>query len=271
MPLSSPLPLGARERVLALCLRITAEPAPSASEQERLFSEMDELLFGVDDAFTQWILQHPDFVPIRERLHVIRAEYEYDRERDLARALVAAGDESPLAKFRSTGWYEEAHEFELQALAPFAPERVLVVGAGPFPTTAISFMRAHPDARVACIEVRAEAYTLASQVARISDCENLEIIHADALSFEDFSPYDCVIVGTVVGVSAAEKRRVVDHFLEHVPASTLLILRTAIGPGRVVYPSVDLEQLADIGYRVLVDPPQETFTMIITDRRKPES
>lgn len=267
MPLSNALPLGARERALALCLAATAQPLPSASEQERLFSELDGLLFGVDDDFTRWILEHPDFMAIRERLHTVRAEYEYDRERDLARALVAAGDESPLAKFRSAAWYEEAHEFELAALAPYAPERVLVVGAGPFPTTAISFMRAHPDARVACVEVRAEAYTLATQVARISDCERLEVIHADALMLDDFSDYDCVIVGTVVGVGDAEKRRVVSHFLDRVPPATLLILRTAIGPGRIVYPSVDLRQLSGIGYQVLVDPPQETFTMIITDRR----
>ena len=74
MPLSSPLPLGARERALALCVRVTAEPTPPASEQERLFAELDDLLFGVDDEFTQWILQHPDFGPIRESLHAIRAE-----------------------------------------------------------------------------------------------------------------------------------------------------------------------------------------------------
>lgn len=266
MPLTNPLPQDARQRALALCLAVAADPLPSPAEQERLFAELDELLFGVDEEFTRWILDHEKFRPIEERLHEIRAEYEYDRERDLARALVAAGDESPLAAFRSAGWYEEAHDFELEALAPYAPKRLLMVGAGPFPTTAISFMRARPGARAACIELRAEAYTLATQVARISGCDAMEIIHADALTLEDFSDYDCVIVGTVVGVTRAERRRVVDHFLERVPASTLLILRTAIGPGRIVYPSVDLSQLEDIEYRVLTDPPQETFTMIITDR-----
>jgi hypothetical protein len=267
MPLTNSLPQEARERVLALCLAVSAEPTPSPAEQERLFAELDQLLFGVDQEFTRWILEHPRFQPIKQRLHLVRAEYEYDRERDLARALVAAGDESPLASFRSAGWYEEAHEFELDALAPYAPQRLLVVGAGPFPTTALSFMRAHPDASVACIELRAEAFTLATQVARISHCEGLQVIHGDALDMQDFSDYDCVIVGTVVGVSEADKHRVVEHFLECVPASTLLILRTAIGPGRIVYPCVDLNQLAGIEYRVLTNPPQETFTMIITDRR----
>jgi hypothetical protein len=270
MPLSNPISLEARERALALCLRVAAAPTPPPAEQERLFAELDELLFGVDEGFTHWILDHPQFKPIRGRLHAIRAEYEYDRERDLARALVAAGDESPLAGFRSAGWYDEAHKFELEALAPYAPERLLVVGAGPFPTTALSFMQAHPQATVACLELRAEAYTLATQVARITRCEALQVIHADALTVRDFSAYDCVIVGTIVGVSEEEKRGVVDHFLTHVPVETLLIIRTAIGPGRIVYPSVDLNQLADIKYRVLEDPPQETFTMIITDRCEPE-
>ena len=267
MPVTNPRLQSARERALALCLRVCAEPTPGATRQEALFAELDALLEGVDDTFTDWILEHPQFVPIRERLHAIRAEYEYVRERDLARALVAAGDESPLERFRSHEWYEEAHRFELEALAPYDLGRVLVVGAGPFPTTAISLMRAYPNARVACVELRAEAYTLATQVARISKCPQLEVIHADAMRMEDFSDYDCVLVGTVVGVGVAEKRRVVEHFLRHVPASTLLIIRTAIGPGRVVYPSVDLEQLADIDYRVLLDPPQETFTMIITERQ----
>jgi hypothetical protein len=270
MSLSNPLLLEARERALALCLQVTAGQTPSPAEQEHLFAELDELLLGVDEEFTQWVLDHPQFRPIRGRLHEIRAEYEYDRERDLARALVAAGDESPLEKFRSTAWYEEAHEFELQALAPYAPKRLLVVGAGPFPTTALSFMHAHPDATVACIELRAEAYTLATQVARISNCEDLRVIHADALTIEDFSEYDCVLVGTIVGVNEQDKRRVVEHFLKYVPPSTLLIIRTAIGPGRIVYPSVDLNQLADVEHRVLIDPPQETFTMIITERRGPE-
>ena len=270
MSLTNALPQEARERALALCLRVTAEPIPSPTEQERLFAELDELLFGVDESFTQWILQHPRFVPIGTQLHAVRAEYEYDRERDLARALIAAGDESPLASFRSAGWYENAHKFELDALAPFAPKRVLVVGAGPFPTTALSFMRAHPDASVACVELRAEAFTLATQVARISGCEKLKIIHADALTLEDFSAYDCVIVGTVVGITAAEKRSVVEHFLRFVPMSTLLVIRTAIGPGQVVYPSVDFRQLAGIEHKLMVDPPQETFTMIIIDRRRHE-
>jgi hypothetical protein len=105
MPLTNPLPLEARERALALCLRAAARPSPSPAEQERLFAELDELLLGVDETFTRWILDHPRFKPIQARLHAVRAEYEYDRERDLARALVAAGNESPLAGFRSAGWY----------------------------------------------------------------------------------------------------------------------------------------------------------------------
>lgn len=255
-----------RDRALTLCQKVVRVPTPPHREQEHLFAELDALLASTDEGVTRSILQSPRFRAIRQRLHLVRAEYEYVRERILARAIIAAGSEAPLREFRSAGWYEEAHAFEMRALAPFGPARLLVVGAGPFPTTALSFMRAHPHASVACIERREEACTLALEVARICGCERLQVIHAEALNVSDFSDYDCVIVGTVVGVTDAEKRQVIEHFKSRVPRSTLLVFRTAIGPGTIIYPSVDLETLENIEYRVLVDPPQKTFTSILTDR-----
>ena len=243
----------------------------SHPEQEHLFTELDEILSVAEDGLIEAVLDDARFRRIRERLLVVRAEYESAREHRLARAIIEAGDESPLATFRSASWYEEAHEFELRALAPFAPRRLLIVGAGPFPTTAISFMRAHPDALVACMERVSQACALASDVARICGCERLQVIHAEALEVSEFAHYDCVIVGTVVGVTDTQKARIVDHFVSRVPASTLLIFRTAIGPGRVIYPTVGSDILSATKHHVIVDPPQKTFTMIITDRGNPSA
>ncbi len=256
---------GAGETALSLCRRAVAAPDAPYRAQERLFEELDDLLLS-DDGLTAWLFDHPDFQALRWDLLRVRAEYEYERERFLAEAIVEAGDESPLEAFRSTESYENAHDFEWRALAPFVPRRALFVGAGPFPTTAMSFMRAHPQATVACVERRKEGCELAAQVARICGCEDLRIIHSDALAVTDFSAYDCVHVGTVVGVLAEEKRAVVEHFKARVPTSTLLVFRTAVGPGTVIFPSVDLETLEDVDYRVLPDPPQKTYTMIITER-----
>ena len=260
----------AREMALGLCREAVAAPDATYWAQERLFSELDDLLLS-DEGLTGWLFDHPGFQALRWDLLQVRADYEYERERFLAEAIIEAGDESPLQAFRSTESYDNAHEFEWRALAPFSPERALFVGAGPFPTTAMSFMRAHPQAAVTCIERREEGCRLAAEVARICGCEELRIIHRDALEMTDFSDYDCVHVGTVVGVLAEEKRRIVEHFKARVPASTLLVFRTAVGPGTVIFPSVDLATLDGVGYRVLPNPPQKTYTMILTERAGPPS
>ena len=253
------------DQALALCLEAVQAPNARYEEQERLFAKLDDLLLS-DDGLADWLLANPSYQTIRPEFLLVRAEYEYERERVLANRIIAAGDESPLRAFRSTGSYESAHDFELRALAPFRLERVLVVGAGPFPTTALSLMRAHPQVSVACIERREEGCRLAMQVARICGCEGLRVIHANALEVTDFSDYDCVHVGTVVGVLDAEKRRVVEHFRRCVPPPTLLVFRTAVGPGRIIFPSVDLDSLEGINYRILPDPPQKTYTLILTGR-----
>ena len=258
------------DRALALCLEAVRAPNAPYAEQERRFARLDDLLLS-DEGLAEPLLEDPRYQRIRDDFLLVRAAYEYERERVLAEAIIAAGDDSPLDAFRATGSYEAAHAFELDALASFAPERVLVVGAGPFPSTALAFLRAYPQASVACIERREEGCRLASQVARICGCEGLRVICADALEVSDFSDYDCVHVGTVVGVLDAEKRRVVAHFRRFVPPSALLVFRTAVGPGRVIFPSVDLDSLAGLDYRILADPPQKTYTMILTDRFGPTS
>jgi protein-L-isoaspartate O-methyltransferase len=258
------------DRALGLCLEAAQAPNAPYAEQERRFARLDELLLS-DEGLADRLLEDFRYQSIRAEFLVVRAAYEYERERVLAEAIVAAGDDSPLDAFRATGSYEAAHAFELGALAPFRPQHVLVVGAGPFPSTALAFLRAYPQASVACIERREEGCRLARQVARTCGCEGLRVIPADALEVTDFSDYDCVHVGTVVGVLDAEKRRVVAHFRRCVPPSALLVFRTAVGPGRIIFPSVDLDSLEGLDYRVLADPPQKTYTMILTDRSGPAS
>lgn len=252
---------------LALCLEVVREPTPNHVDQERLFAELDRFLATANRHQTESILRDPRFGAIRERLLLVRTGYEYARECVLARAIVKAKSEAPLKDFRSAKWYEEAHEFEIRALAPHAPRNLLIVGAGPFPTTAISFLRANPHATVTCIDNNIEACELGNAVARVCQCTDLEIRHADALDMTDFHTYDCVIVGTVVGILDADKRRIVEHYKRWVPPATLLVFRTATGPGRIIYPSIDPALLDDIEYTILEDPPQKTFTMILTNRR----
>ena len=253
-------------RALALCHQAVGDPELPYAAQERLYSELDALLIE-NETLPDALLADAAFQALHVDLLMVRADYEFERERFLAEAIIDAGDTSPLEAFRSKESYDGAHAFEHAALAPYAPRRTLFVGSGPFPSTAMAFLRAHPGTSVACIERRADGCRMAAELARIFGCEDLEIILADALEITDFAAFDCVHVGTVVGVLPEEKSRVVAHFKRRVPPDALLALRTSVGPGRIIFPAVDLDDLSDVGYRLLPNPPQRTYSLILTDRK----
>ena len=253
-------------RIVKLCEQIVGGVMTGDNDKkdlEQLFTSLDDLLFVSNEETIDVVLSGLKLRGIHDSLLMIRAEYEHDREVHLARAIIEKGDTSPLQDFRSTGWYEEAHDFENDILAQFSPKRIMVVGSGPFPTTALSLMNAFPHATITSVERNEEACLLSKQVAQVYGCSNLQVLYKDGRTITDFSNYDVIIVGTMVGV--VEKKSVIEHFLRHVPESTTLIFRTAIGPGRIIYPMIT-HLFGDIKHQVFHNPPQKTFTMILTER-----
>lgn len=254
------------DHTVGLCLDVIHNGKESDSRLERTFAELDDILMYMGDAEISAVRRDPRYRSIRESFHLIRAAYEYSREMALAEAIVAARRESMAEEFRSADWYEAAQSFEVGVLTPYRVKRLLWIGAGPFPTSALYLVRANPELSIACVDRDAKACAVAREVIGIYDCPAMEVVRSDALELFDFSRYDCVLVGLVVGVAHAEKSRVVRHFLEHVPPSTLLAFRTAVGAGTIIYPSVDLDLLRGVDYRLLPDPPQKLFSMIVVDR-----
>ncbi len=257
---------GLLDRALALCEAVVEETASSPAARERLFSELDEILDRAGEDLIESILAHGRFIAIRERVHDVRAEYEYQRETVVAENMIRAKSDAAAQEFRSRDWYDKAVDFESKALAPWNPKRLVFVGAGPFPTTPFNYMNHNPDSTVVCLEKSGDAAALSREVAKILGFGRLEIITADAHTYDAYDDFDCVMVGLVVGTSARDKSRIVDHFLGAVPENSVLTFRTAVGPGRVIYPSVDLAQLEGLDYRIMPDPPHKSFTMILVDR-----
>jgi len=256
-------------KIIHLCERIVGQgvlsiQGPDKKSLEQLFTSLDDLLFIANEETIDVVFNGLRRRNILDALLLIRAKYEHDREVHLARAIADQGDTSPLKKFRSHDWYQEAHDFENDILAGLFPKRIMVVGSGPFPTTALSLMDAFPLATVTCVERDAEACILSKQVAWVYG-RSLNILCEDALDITDFSDYDVVIVGTIVGVLKSEKKLVLEHFLRHVPTSTALIFRSAVGPGRIIYPMIT-HLFGNTKHQVFHNPPQKTFTMILTDR-----
>lgn len=242
-------------RILEICQEVL-----SSAEKETLYSTLDSLIMGLQEPDVDAIVQELQVLDIHEPLLLDRATYEYDREVILAEKIIEAGDPSPLENFRSTEWYEDAHRFENSALAKHSPTNILMVGCGAFPSTALSLMNSFPDANLVCLDKSAIAYHLAIQVSEIFGHELyggcVDVLKLPGWTLEE---YDCILVGTVVGVGPADKKAVVDHFLQYTPSSTTLALRTAVGPGKIIYPVIPDTSFG----RVLLDPPQKTWTTVI--------
>ncbi|MDJ0949995.1 MAG: nicotianamine synthase family protein [Alphaproteobacteria bacterium] len=254
------------DQVVRICVEAVQIASVSDLRLEQLFGELDKILLDLDDAQIGAVRQDPRYSSIRERFHLIRAEYEYRREMAVAQTIADAGREAAADQFRSADWYEIAQAFEVRSLAPYRCRRMIWLGAGPFPTSAIYFARANPGLSIVCVDCDAEACRLAKEVVRIFDCPTLEVVHADALDLSDFSYYDGVMVGLVVGVTDADKMRVVEHYTRHVPPETLLVFRTAVSSGTIIWPSVDLCLLDGVPHRLLPDPPQKLYSLIVVDR-----
>lgn len=250
------------DEILGLCQRILEIPAIEHDDKERLYSFLDDSILNIDDKTVTDIIQGLRERNMHEPFLLDRDAYEYAREAALARAIIKAGDRSPLRGFRSARWYEDAHNFENYDLIRCSPKRILVVGSGPYPTTAMSLMDTFPDSSVDCIDKSKEACELSKEVSKVyGHC--LHVIHDDALAIKSLMTYDCVLVGTVVGVCDSEKDSVIEHFLRLVAPRTTLAFRTATGPGRIVYPTVHLTQFDNLDFRILANSPQKTWTTII--------
>ena len=251
------------EHILTLCQDILALFPKQSVEKERLYSLLDDSITDLDAIAVETITDRLRTLGIHEELLLDRDAYEYAREVTLAEAIIAVGDQSPLENFRSTQWYHDAHCFENTALAPYSPKNVLMVGSGPFPSTALSLLQSFPNANIHGLEKRRQAWSLSQEVATISGHGNLYIHWGNALSRTTLEMYDCIIVGTVVGVLTVEKNAIIDYFLALKNPGTTVAFRTATGPGEIIYPTVDLSLFEGSDFQVLDNPPQKTWTTII--------
>lgn len=252
-------------RAVELCFDAVHGNGEVAQRWEDAFTELDSILERADTEMVHRILNDDRYRAIRKSVHYVRAEYEYERELALAREIVSAGSAAPAAAFRSANWYDQATLFEMRALSRFRPKSLLFVGAGPFPTSPLSYMQADPSISVTCLERQQEARDIAVEVAGIFGFSDFDVVSSGLLEFTEFADFDCVIIGLVVGITETEKAEIAAHLKRWVPPETLLAVRTAVGSGRVIYPEFELSPFDNDEPRVLADPPHKSFTLAIVN------
>lgn len=230
-------------KALALCLQAAdsfAEGVPCGDALDAL----EALLPGLSPSDIDALIGHPGYVAIRAQLIRACAETWFERECDLARR--ALDDPSPLTVHKLFGGHIplDAYADELAVLRPLRPRNILIIGSGACPMSAIVIQDAFPDATVVGMDRSARACELASRVLVACGQEHIGILSGDASDPVDIERFDCIVLALTVGNDEAEKGRIIRALRRAADPEAVLVVRTAAGWGRVLYPGTDLPEIS---------------------------
>jgi hypothetical protein len=217
---------------------------------EPVYGELDQLIRFAPAELHERVFSDQRIRALAPGIHRLRAAYERDRELLQARNLVQAQDGQ--ARLQRTIEQESYWAFgqELRH-ALDSCQRILVAGSGPLPLTALC-IGAALDAHVTCVERDVECHALGRRLIAMSGRgEHFACINADILSVMDFDDYDAVVGVVLLGVGTggkgeSTKATIARHIIAHMPPGARLLLRDPHGLGKLLYPSVDLQESAAV-------------------------
>lgn len=137
--------------------------------------------------------------------------------------------------------YEDMARREIELAGIRAGERVLFIGSGWLPITALEYAR-QSRCSVDCIDFVAEAVASARLTAeRLDLADRVRSVQARGET-HDPSIYDVILVG----VLAAPKEEILGHLDAHAKPGSRILCRTTYGLRQLIYPraSYDLRQLS---------------------------
>jgi hypothetical protein len=130
-----------------------------------------------------------------------------------------------LQRYRSLA----GHEAKLAGIGP--GDHVLFIGSGPFPITAIEYVR-QTGCRVTCVEQLAEAVETSAIILRhLGLDQQIATAHARG---QNYNMADHSVI--LVGVLAEPKDLILRRLDKHADASCRILCRTTIGVRRFIYP-----------------------------------
>jgi len=231
------------EQALALCIR-AADAFTDGTDCGEALDALEALLPALGPADIDALLSHPGYAAVRAPLVRACAETWFERECELASR--ALDDSSSLTVEGLFGDHipRDAYADELALLQAIQPRNVLIIGSGACPMSAIVVKDAFPDAAVVGMDRSDRACELSSRLLAVCGRSDLSIVAGDAAGPIDTVGLDCIVVALTVGVDEAEKRSIIHALRRGADPDTVLVVRTAAGWGRVLYPGVDLPAIS---------------------------
>jgi len=244
------------QKALDLCLQVAAQPDGLAKPGGTL-DALESLLPQLDPSDLAAVLDNPEYRAVRnDLLHGCAAAW-FTRECDLARRALDGPADSTLHRLFGDHIPREAYADELDVLATLQPQRILILGSGPCPMSAFVVRDAFPSAVIVGVDRAREACTLSAGLLAACGYDSVEIRHGDAAEHIAVDGFDCILMALTVGEDEAAKRRIIDGLQAAADPDATLVVRTAVGWGRVLYPSVDIPQITRRASRQTVRTPHQ--------------
>lgn len=228
-------------------------------EVDRLFRELVRLVLAAPPVLAAATLGDPEVVALRPQLVELAARGEYELERAWAERIIASRrPELTLAHFPYFDNYRQLSILE-RSLLPSPPRRVLFIGAGPLPLSAL-LLAEHLAATVVCLDTDPVAVDLGRAVAARLGSPLTFPEHADPAA------YDLVVVAALVGLSAGDKRHVLQDLRRTMAPGAVLLARSAHGLRTLLYPEVDPAAVEGFDRLSLTHPPAPVINSIVLAR-----
>ena len=264
----------AREnQIVALhhCLQALEDFRPS-SPVNRLFQNLVSLSTeALNDLECRRILKSRTVRPILPGLRALCAKGETELERHWALRLLAAEDPGlELMRFPYFRNYQDLTRLEVQALDLCRGRRcrrAVFVGGGPLPLSALLMARDHGFS-VVVLDRDPEAVELSRRVTERLDVQDIDFASEDALQHTGYGEHDVAVLASLVGASAAQKRRIVETMAERMSAGAYLLVRSAHKLRSLLYPTIDETELPGFEPEVTVHPHNHIINSVIVARRQ---
>jgi len=231
------------EQALALCIKAASGFTEGTGCSDTL-DALEDLLPALGAADIDALIGDPGYAAVRAPLIRACAETWFERECELARR--ALDDSSSLTADALFGDHipRDAYADELALLHAIQPRNVLIIGSGACPMSAIVVKDAFPGATVVGMDRSARACELSSRLLAACGRRDLTIVTGDAAGPVDIDGFDCILLALTVGVDEAEKRDIIHALRRGADPEAILVVRTAAGWGRVLYPGTDLPAIS---------------------------
>ena len=100
---------------------------------------------------------------------------------------------------------------------------------------------------------------------------SLQFYQGDVLNFEKIAKYDVVFLAALVGKTSKEKVALTRHIAERMKPGALLILRSANRLKKLLYPPIEMSDLAGLQILTEIHPHNEVVNSLMIARKQEDN